>query len=69
MMEIGSISQEHYWPHLNNLSKARLSKALKKEVFAVIIELTENHPFYLNELCQSLWIEEIQPVMTDVEKA
>ncbi len=58
MMEIGRIAEEHYKPHLKNLSRQRWGQEMSDMVFEKIMEMTEAHPFYVNVLCQNVWLEE-----------
>src|SRR3990167_3683371 len=47
----------------------RLCHTLETDVFSKIMLLTEVHPFYVNALCQCLWIEDMAPNVLDVERA
>lgn len=49
------ISSEHYQNHLNIAAKIMWKAPLHNEVFEKIMTLTERHPYYVNNLCDSLW--------------
>jgi len=67
MMEIGRISRDHYRPHLKNLAKERWGVAMSDELFDKLMQITEEHPFYINALCQNLWLEEHAPTIERIE--
>ncbi len=67
MMEIGRIDEAHYSPHLKNLSKQRWGQEMAEAVFEKIMAVTEVHPFYINVLCQNLWLEDKIPGVEQVE--
>ncbi len=49
------ISSEHYKDHLNIAAKIMWKAPLPQDVFEKIMTLTERHPYYVNNLCDSLW--------------
>lgn len=49
------ISSEHYQGHLNIAAKIMWKGPLPQDVFEKIMTLTERHPYYVNNLCDSLW--------------
>ncbi|OGT66463.1 MAG: hypothetical protein A3J38_09770 [Gammaproteobacteria bacterium RIFCSPHIGHO2_12_FULL_45_9] len=68
-LEIERMTLAHYEPYLADLSKRRWGQPLESDVFSKIMLLTEVHPFYVNALCQCLWIEDMAPNVLDVERA
>jgi uncharacterized protein len=67
MMEVDRISEEHYRPHLKKLSKNRWGKEISGQAFEKVMQVTDNHPYYINVLCQNLWLEEELPNVEKVE--
>lgn len=64
------IDVSHYQVHLNKAAKAMWHKNLSTEVFARIMEVTERHPYYVNYLCDVLWMDNrIMPQVKQVEAA
>lgn len=49
------INSEHYKDHLNIAAKIMWKAPLQQGVFEKIMTLTEQHPYYVNNLCDSLW--------------
>jgi AAA+ ATPase superfamily predicted ATPase len=68
MMEIERIHHSHYKPHLQKLSQARWGEIISDSVINKIIEITEDHPFYINVLCQNLWLEGSIPNLEKVDE-
>lgn len=66
-LEIGRIASEHYVGYLNQCAKVRWDKTLPLDVFTKIMKLTQGHPFYVNALCQCLWMETNHPDVTSVQ--
>lgn len=67
MMEIGRIAEGHYRPHLKKLSKYRWGEEISDAGFEKIIQVTDIHPYYVNVLCQNLWLEEQLPDSEKIE--
>lgn len=67
-LEIGRIDSTHYQQYLDNCALKRWSKSLSTQTFAKIMQLTQEHPFYVNALCQSLWMETTFPDETQVKQ-
>ena len=51
------ISVNDYKPHLDKAAKERWHKALPDDVFEEIMTVTERHPYYVNYLCDELWLD------------
>ena len=49
------ISAKDYEKHLNKICKVKWKKAMPSASLAKIFELTERHPYYVNNLCLRLW--------------
>lgn len=49
------ISVEDYEEHLTNISKIKWKKVMPSTSLNKIFELTECHPYYVNNLCLRLW--------------
>jgi hypothetical protein len=54
-IKLQRISREHYRKHLNKAAKILWHEELPEKVFAEIMRLTEQHPYYVNYLCDYLW--------------
>ncbi len=67
-LEIGRIDSDHYKQYLDQCALKRWSKILPSQAFIKIMQLTQEHPFYVNALCQSLWMETIFPDEAQVEQ-
>jgi hypothetical protein len=67
-MKIGRISETHYLPYLNTLARGRWGEDLPPQVFAQLMHVTERHPFYLNVLCQSVWMEKSLPTTEEIDQ-
>ncbi|MCX7123498.1 MAG: ATP-binding protein [Gammaproteobacteria bacterium] len=66
--ELERIAKEHYRQSLNKLALERWAEHLSSESFEAVLDLTESHPFYVNALCQVLWMEKNVPSMTEVQE-
>lgn len=64
------IDSSHYYDHLNKATSEIWGQKLSDEVFEKIMSLTENHPYYVNYLCDELCAECTElPTVMDVETA
>lgn len=64
------ISKNDYRAHINKAAKAMWNKKLPEEVFDEIMNVSEQHPYYVNYLCDVLWSEnETIPAIEDVNNA
>lgn len=52
---IDRISESEYISHINEIALKKWKKKLSNDVLTAIFELTELHPYYLNNLCLHLW--------------
>lgn len=50
------ISAEHYYAHIQKAAKDTWKQVLTDDAINEILTLTERHPYYLNKLCDRLWI-------------
>jgi uncharacterized protein len=64
------ISAEHYRDHIQLAAKKAWNKKLNDAHLEQIILLTERHPFYINKLCDRLWMhyEKEPPSIDDIKK-
>ncbi|MCK4609045.1 MAG: ATP-binding protein, partial [Gammaproteobacteria bacterium] len=62
------IESQHYQKHLNKIAKLAWKKTLPPEIFAKIISLSGQHPYYVNYLCDVIWTEcKNLPKITDIK--
>lgn len=55
IIKLDRIADEHYFPYIQNAAAKHWKKTLPENVVAMVLQLTENHPFYVNLLCSKLW--------------
>jgi uncharacterized protein len=64
------ISIKHYEGHLNKAAKLMWGASLSNDTFMEIMRLTEQHPHYVNHLCDVLWsVEKSLPDVDGVRRA
>lgn len=63
------ISSDDYCLHLQKLAKKRWNAVLLEQSFSQIIKHTEAHTFYVNMLCNQLWMQDNLPNIDDVNVA
>ena len=51
------LSPVHYRTHLNKAAKKAWNTEISESVFELIMDLTERHPYYVNALCDEVWVE------------
>lgn len=61
--------EKDYEPHLNRAAKSKWGNPLDKNVFEKIMQITERHPYYVNYLCDELWLENKPPTLKNVIEA
>lgn len=68
---IDRIGEQDYIAYLNKVAKKTWKKYLDQAVIAEIFKLTERHPYYMNVLCDKLWIycADNLPTVENVENA
>jgi hypothetical protein len=67
---LNRMEKHHYQPHLNAAANIRWNEDLDPDVFEKIMSITERHPYYVNYLCNELWLDnEKPPTVADVEEA
>lgn len=49
------ISKGHYIEFINKVAQKTWKKSLSTEILSTIFTLTEQHPYYINVLCNALW--------------
>ena len=69
LMTIDRIDRSCYELFLDDLAKKKWKKKISQDVVAEIIDLTENHPYYLNAICRNLWREDAPPTTVSVQLA
>lgn len=63
------ISVAHYTAHMQKAAQAAWKQVLEQPVIDRIIELTERHPYYLNKLCDKLWVYcKNPPTLKEIDK-
>ena len=67
--ELSRIESEHYKLHLNKLAIDRWAEELPNKSLEKIMFLTQRHPYYVNSLCDELWLLDSLPSPEDVESA
>lgn len=68
-LNLQRMSSEDYWPYIQNAALERWKKEIPKLVFERIMINTELHPFYVNMLCDELWLLGSLPSVDDVHDA
>ncbi|MFN8769259.1 MAG: hypothetical protein ACK5Z5_04030 [Neisseriaceae bacterium] len=63
------ISSEEYLKHLNKLARKKWGKDLSEQTFNQIVKYTELHAFYINMLCNQLWLLSYMPDINAVNMA
>lgn len=54
-MKLYKISKERYEDFIQRASQKTWKKAISSASIAMILDLTERHPYYVNRLCRMLW--------------
>ncbi len=69
-IKLERISAAHYEKHIQRIAQLTWKKHLNSDVFDKIMELSNQHPYYVNYLCDSLWEScKKLPVIEDVQQA
>ncbi len=55
-LTLSRISASHYQSHLQKAAQEAWKEDLNPSVINKIFQLTERHPYYLNKLCDKLWM-------------
>jgi len=55
-IHLGRIAKEHYESYFQSAAQKRWNKKLSQDTIDTILELTENHPYYVNLLCFKVWL-------------
>lgn len=66
LMSIDRIPSPYYYEFLKKLSKKNWGKLISDDAIAEILELTNNHPYYVNALCRNLWRGDLPPDTVNV---
>jgi hypothetical protein len=69
LMVIDRIDSSCYLSFLQQLAKKRWKNELSMDAFTEIVDLTGNHPYYVNALCRSLWDLDSPPGVALVRSA
>lgn len=69
IINLERMDKKVYANHLNSLAKMKWGKNLSEAVIEQIFINTEQHPFCINVLCQSLWKKSEPPSADDVDAA
>lgn len=68
-MTIDRIHEKDYINFISKASKVKWGKIIELEVIRSILSLTEQHPFYVNGLCNKLWQSKTIPTLEMVQPA
>lgn len=68
-LNLQRMSSQSYWPHIQKAAKSRWKREIAQPVFERIMNYTELHPFYVNMLCNELWLSNNPPKVEDVLQA
>ncbi len=63
------INEQDYKPHINKAARSKWNEKLNQDVFEKIMYVTERHPYYVNYLCNELWLDDASPTINSVEEA
>ncbi len=63
---LGRIANEHYIDYIQTAAHEQWNAYLTENTIIRILELTENHPYYVNYLCSKLWLYDL-PSEADVD--
>lgn len=69
-LSLQRISAAEYSVHLQKAAKSAWDRLLEERVLQQILSLTERHPFYVNKLCDRLWMYYAKqpPSLAEVEE-
>ena len=68
-LTLDRIGEKDYHPHLNRAARSQWKKDLSQSVFEKIMQVTERHPYYVNYLCNELWLDDKSPTIHSVTEA
>jgi uncharacterized protein len=68
LITLDRISKEKYEKFVQKAALNKWQKKLAEAAFNRIMELTEQHSFYVNVLCEQLWKQEKMPDFNEIEK-
>jgi AAA+ ATPase superfamily predicted ATPase len=60
------ISEEHYLPFIKEKFQKKWLKGISDDLIALILMITEKHPYYVNVLCHKVWAYEKTPAEKDI---
>lgn len=63
------MGEHDYALHLSKAALSQWGDKLNEEVIKEILSVTERHPYYVNYLCNELWLEDNLPAVKDVDEA
>jgi len=66
---LGRIAAQDYVPYIQEAAKIHWNQELHLTEIDRIVELSEEHPFYVNFLCSKLWQKDIPPLDTNAVDA
>lgn len=68
-INLGRISEEHYIRYINKVAQLTWGEKLQLEVLEWILYITECHPYYVNALCNKVWMQytDKPPILTEVQ--
>ena len=65
-INLGRIDEDCYKTHLNELWNNKWDENMPDHEFQQIVELTQLHPYYVNNLCATLWLKRTKPTDADI---
>ena len=68
-IELERIGTDCYLSHLSKLSEKQWQKKLDDQAFKEIMYLTQRHPYYVNWLCDELWLNQVSPTVESVQES
>jgi hypothetical protein len=68
-LALDRIHEEDYKPHLNKAATSKWGKELTQPVIDEIMKITERHPYYVNYLCDELWLDTTPPTLSSIKDA
>lgn len=61
--------EKDYSIHLNKAGMSKWGKELCQNVIEKIMQITERHPYYVNYLCDELWLDDKPPTLSSIDDA
>lgn len=64
------ISKQHYIKYINRVARLTWNEVLKEQELEYILVVTECHPYYVNALCNKIWMKYLNklPTLSNIKK-